>query len=167
MAHTRIWESESTGCYYDYNQLNNMILSWEPGYERLSKSDFDKALGIYTMKYFIPSRFGRNAYSGSVGENSISLLKLRSPDNSGNATRFENGRINVFFDYDRKLWENKNQRQLMFLLDNELIAAKIRELGRPVRTRYMWPLSFSLQSKTVDKIFAKHGLTLNKQELEA
>ena len=167
MAHTRIWESENNSCYYEFNQLNNMILSWEPEYGKLSKSDFDKALGIYTMKYFTPSRFGRNAYSGSIGENSISLLKLRSTDNSGNVTRFENGRINVFFDYEKKLWKNKNQRQLMFLLDNELIAAKVREIGRPIYTRYMWPLSFSLQSKTVDKIFDKHGLTLNKQELEA
>ena len=162
MAHTRIWESENKSCFYEFNQLNDMILSWEPEYGELLKDDFDKGLGIYSMKYFTPSRFGRNAYSGSDSENSISLLSLRSRCNSQYFTQYENDRVNVYYNYEKKLWENKHQRKLMFAIDNALIAAKVREIGRPVFTRYRWPLSFSLESDTVNKVLKKYGIEINQ-----
>ena len=51
----------------------------------------------------------------------------------------------------------------MFSIDNALIAAKIKELQGFARTKYMWPLSFSLETNTVKNILLLHGVELNNK----
>ena len=161
MAHSRIWEYENSHCYYDYGQLNNMILSWEPNYANFSVENFDYIFGIYTKKYFQPSRFGRYSYNGTKEENAISLMKPRTFDGTKKFVRFDNGRMFILYKFEKKLWTDVKMKPLMFSIDNALISSKINELKRLYRTKYMWPLSFSLESNTVKKIFLLHGLDLN------
>ena len=140
-----------------------MILSWEPNYTNFSVDNFDYALGIYSLKYFQPSQYGRYSYQGTPGKNSISLLKPRVFEGTKNFTRFENNRMFIFYNFDKKLWDDVNRKNLMFSIDNALIAAKIKELQGFARTKYMWPLSFSLETNTVKNILLLHGIQLNNK----
>ena len=160
MAHTRIWEEENDFCYYEESQLQNLILAWEPEYSNFLIDDFDYALGIYTEKYFSPSYYGRLAYSRTPEENSISILKLRNYRTGNKFTFMDNERMTVFYDFERKLWNDSNLRQNMFNIDRQLIQNKISEFEQIPATRFI-PLSFSVKTNTVAEIFQSYGLTLD------
>jgi hypothetical protein len=137
-----------------------MILAWEPGYTELSINDFDYALGIYSYRYFTPSYYGRLAFSGTQDESSISLLKLRKNVPGDNFSYINNGRLIVLYDFEKKIWDGEN-RQLMNQIDNELINKKLQEFDQVPRTRYFWPLSFSIESDAAREVLGNHGLTTN------
>ena len=69
-----------------------LIISMVNGGDNVLKpmDNFDFALGVYSLKYFQPSRYGRYSYQGTPGENCISLLKPRAFEGTKHFTRFEN-----------------------------------------------------------------------------
>ena len=69
----------------------------------------------------------------------------------------------ILYNFDKKLWDDVNRKNLMFSIDNALIAGKIKELQGIARTKYMWPLSFSLETDTVKNILLLHGVGLNNK----
>ena len=162
MAHSRIWESGSTYCFYQPKQLMGMILNWEPDYLNFSTENFDYALGIYTDKYF--SGFGkyrRSSFGGTVGETSISLLNPKATANSSNFVDNSGYRFNVHFSYEKKLWNDGNALR-MLQIDAALIQAKLLELtqryGRAPNTLFRWPLSFSVETNAVQAVLSRHGV---------
>jgi hypothetical protein len=69
----------------------------------------------------------------------------------------------ILYNFDTKLWDDVNRKNMMFSIDNALIAAKIKELQGFSRTKYTWPLSFSLETNTVKNILLLHGVELNNK----
>jgi|GEM_PF-618563 len=163
MAHTRVWEKGISRCYFEPRQLSGMILNWEPNIMNLTVDQCNLALGVYTAKYFQPSRYGRIGFSGQVSETSISLLKLDGA-NDTRCSCYTNG-AKLYFSYlfEQKLWADNNPNR-MLSIDNALVALKIAELTQCVGyvpiTSYRWPLAFSLDMASVKELLGKIGVAL-------
>jgi len=167
MAHSRIWEKEDDYCYYERGQLENMIYSWQPNYTDHTVEDCQHALGIYSQRYFLGNRFGRKAFRATDDECSISLLRLRPINGTDKFSQYSKGKLYVHYDFVKKLWDDSDHIDRMMKIDNQLISAKIKEFERIPSVRYMWPLSFILDSNTVAKILKDNSVETDQlKELE-
>ena len=163
MAHTRVWEKGMSRCYFEPSQLSGMILSWEPNIMNLTVDQCSLALGVYTAKYFQPSRYGRLGFSGQVSETSISLLKLESINGTSSPCYMNGSKLCFSYSFNQKLWDDNNSSR-MLSIDNTLIGLKITELkqrlGCAPITNYRWPLAFSLDTASVADLLGKIGVSL-------
>jgi len=156
-AHSNIWEGIENSCHFELAQ-KKQILEWEPDYMNFKSEDFDRAIGIYTEKYFSgyfdSNRNFKIADSGTNNEKVISEIRIHS-EKSLPFPFFDNDkRVCIPIEFQRKLWETPN-KNLMMKIDDNLIKAKIAEMnnkGIKVRNTQYFPLSFSLDSKTVEHI---------------
>ncbi len=79
-AHPNIWEGQESSCHFEFAQ-KDQILEWEPNFLQFIIDDFEKALSIYSEKYF-SGYYEKNtgtrkiAYTGSPNERIISELVI-------------------------------------------------------------------------------------------
>ena len=157
-AHTKIWEGIEPMCHFEHAQ-KRQILEWEPDYLKLRKEDIDRAIGIYTEKYFSGYYTAHSgsviiADSGSDNEKIISELRVVDKINSPLPFLDNQNRICLNMELINKIWSNLN-KDLMLRIDEKLINAKMEELknrGETVRSSPFKPLSFCLDSETVNFI---------------
>ena len=167
MRHTNIWESERKSCTFEKNQLQNMILVWQKDFLQLKTSEINFALGIYGGMYFENPFWGAAAFSGSVNEQIISIIKPTALNDSESfqiVCGKEDDNLHTILHYDviGKLWSGPNRKQMVGI-ENDLIEAKIFELknnGKQTDTAHQYPLSFLLDTATVFSILSKYNYDL-------
>lgn len=161
--HTNVWENDKQKCSFEKSQLENMILNWEPDYFEIGEEDVNFALGIYAPKYFLKSFWGKVPFSGSNGEQIISILKPINFEKTNkivfnDKSEVDNPFARLSFNYVSKLYD-KPDKSLMLKIDNDLCMAKVNLLkstSGKVDTEYQYPLSFLLPSEIVFNILAKY-----------
>lgn len=165
-AETNIWEDRRDSCQFFKRRFDQtqMIYKWEPKYTLFDVKEFGFALGIYTNKYFNYQAPGVNrpVFRGSDNEQIISILKLKSI----NETKFyridKDENLHIYFSFIKKMWD-KPDRTLMNKIDEMLIYAKKIELnkkyGNVPYTSYT-PLSFTLELEIVEDILLKNNINI-------
>jgi len=177
-AHTLIWDGYNK-CSFFKNQLERDILCWEPDYLGFKIEQFGYALGIYVKKYFTyKTRTNNIVFWNTENEQNISLLKLIPYKNSSRFFNYSksNKEVKVYYKYMGKLFK-KPDKNLMNKIDESFIEEKKNELqsvhgGIPMTSwmessllssyskEVIYPLSFSLDEKVVEKVLGKFNIDI-------
>ena len=123
-AHTKIWEGIEKSCFFESAQ-KNQILEWEPGYMNFESQDFDRAIGIYTEKYFsgyydLKTASLKIADARTDYERIISEIEIVFSAYNPFPFFDSNDRLCISIKLLNKLW-TKPSKELMLKIDAELI----------------------------------------------